>query len=399
MKKIAIIGTAGVPGRYGGFETLAHHLVTNLNTKFQFHVYNSQKVYEKNERPPYWQGARIHYLPFKANGIQSIIYDIISVIHAIFYADVLLILGVSGGIIIPFVRLFTNRKIIVNIDGMEWRREKWGAWVKRFLKFSELLAVKYSHADVADNEAIKRYTSIYYKTLSHQIEYGADHVQNNTVNKALMKKYPFMGKPYAFKVARIEPENNIHMILRSFANLPKKNIVMVGNWNSNEYGKEMLKKYKDFKNIFLLDPVYDQEELDQIRSNCYVYIHGHSAGGTNPSLVEAMYLELPIVSFDVSYNRSTTDNEAIYYKDTDELTAIIENTTFNRYKSVAERMKHIANRKYTWGIVSRKYANIIYSFDHNYVKKQVMPKLSKLDYRLLLKYEIGHMRYVKPYFK
>lgn len=110
MKKVAIIGTVGIPSRYGGFETLAHHLTAQLKEEFQFTVYCSKKAYQKYERPSFFNNARLIYLPFDANGVQSIVYDVFSILHAIFYADTLLILGVSGGLVIPFVRLFTAKK-------------------------------------------------------------------------------------------------------------------------------------------------------------------------------------------------------------------------------------------------------------------------------------------------
>jgi glycosyltransferase involved in cell wall biosynthesis len=399
MKKVAIIGTAGVPGRYGGFETLAHHLVKQLNKSFSLSVYNTKKIYQPHERPKFWNGARIHYLPFNANGSQSIVYDILSILHAVFYADVLVVLGVSGGIILPFVRLFTRRKIIVNIDGLEWRRQKWGMWVKKFLKFSEYLAIKFSHADITDNESIKKYAAIYYKTLSLQIEYGADHVQKVPLDASLKKKYSFLHKPYAFKVARIEPENNLHMILEAFTAFPQKNLVIVGNWDNSDYGRKLKKDFAPFPNIFLLDPIYDQTSLDQIRANCHVYIHGHSAGGTNPSLVEAMYLGLPVVAFDVSYNVATTENKALFFKDTMALKNIVKNTTFSAYRKNAGQMIEIAKRRYTWEIIAKKYANLILSFDHQYVKKPVFSKLSKLDNNWLIKNEFGHMRNSKLYYE
>ena len=123
MKKVAIIGTAGVPARYGGFETLVHQLVGQLNKEFKLYVYCSNTYYKKEERIKHWNGARLFYLPFNSNGAQSIVYDIISILHALFYADTLIVLGVSGGILIPLVKIFTRKKIIINIDGLEWRRQ------------------------------------------------------------------------------------------------------------------------------------------------------------------------------------------------------------------------------------------------------------------------------------
>ena len=188
MKKIAIIGTVGIPSRYGGFETLAHHITDHLKDEFEFTVYCSKRAYDKNERTTYFNKAKLVYLPFNANGIQSVIYDSVSILHSLFFCDTLLVLGVSGGIAVPFVRLFTNKKVIVNIDGLEWRRKKWNRFGKWFLKFSEKVAVKFSHADITDNEAIKRYTSINYKTLSHLIEYGGDHTIVFGLKKLYVKK-------------------------------------------------------------------------------------------------------------------------------------------------------------------------------------------------------------------
>ncbi len=391
-KKIAIIGTAGVPSRYGGFETLAHHLVKNLEETFHLSVYCSKVLYKKEERVNYWNGARLIYLPFSANGIQSIIYDIASMIHALFFADVLIVLGVSGGIFIPVIKLFTRKKVIVNIDGLEWRRDKWSTPVKKFLKLSERLAVKFSDADVTDNAAIKRYTAMYYKTLSHQIEYGGDHCQKVKLIKSDYAEYGFLKYPYAFKVCRIEPENNVHIILNAFAQLPSKTLVMIGNWQNSEYGIELFEKFSQFENIHLLDPIYDQQKLDKIRFNCYVYLHGHSAGGTNPSLVEAMYLNLPVIAFDVSYNRATTEDKALFFKDESSLQELLETTSLSQYTTVKKALKLVADKKYTWSIIAQKYAQLVYCFDHDYQKSSVRSKISRLEETYLIGQGLGHLK-------
>ena len=323
-----------------------------LAEKFDLHVYNSSKFYKKEERKKTWKKATLHYIPFNANGMQSIIYDIISMIHALFYADVLLVLGVSGGIFIPFVRIFTNKKIIVNIDGLEWRREKWNKYAKKFLKLSEFLSVKFSHADITDNASIKRYAAIYYKTLSHQIEYGADHTSGRKMTSSLLKEFPFLRNPYAFKVARIEPENNIHLILEAFSRIPSKQLVVIGNWQASSYGSKLREAYNRFDHIHLLDPIYDQAKLDMIRSNCFVYIHGHSAGGTNPSLVEAMYLGLPVLAYRVSYNQATTEEQAFFFSNADDLEELLTSRQLKDYKSLGEKMKSIARRRYVWSVIA-----------------------------------------------
>jgi hypothetical protein len=133
-KKIAIIGTVGLPANYGGFETLTEHLIEDLGQKHTITVYCSGKKYPASARKATYKGANLRYIPLDANGIQSIPYDSISILHALFYADVLLILGVAGAWILPFVRWFTNKKIIISIDGIEWKRDKWN-WLAKWYLF------------------------------------------------------------------------------------------------------------------------------------------------------------------------------------------------------------------------------------------------------------------------
>lgn len=398
MKRVAIIGTVGIPSKYGGFETLAHFLTKELKDEFEFTVYCSKKSYSKEERIDNLYGAKLVYLPFKANGIQSIIYDMISMIHAIFIADTLLILGVSGGLLIPFLRKFTRKKIIINIDGLEWRRNKWGKFTKKFLKLSERAAVRFSHGDITDNLSIKRYTSINYKTLSNLIEYGGDHTEKVNITSKDRFKYPFLSRDYAFKVARIEPENNIRLVLEAFSKL-KTTLVIIGNWNNSAYGKQLKKDYSTFPNIKLLDPIYEQRILDLIRGNCSLYIHGHSAGGTNPSLVEAMSLALPIISFDVSYNRATTEDKCLYFKTTEELIAVVENSSIESLQLQKKVMLEIATRRYSWKSIARKYKNLIYSFDFNYSKQNIRPKIENVNISKLQHKGVSHLKNTKPYYK
>ena len=366
MKRVAIIGTAGVPAKYGGFETLAHHLVQNIADDYELSVYCSKVYYPLEERVKHWHKARLYYLPFNANGAQSVVYDIVSMFHAIRRNDVLLILGVSGGIFLPLIRLFTRKKIIVNIDGLEWKRQKWGKLTRRFLKFSERLAIRFSHEEVTDNMALKHYTAEEYHSVSHLVEYGSDHVQVKAKDEVDFSGFEYAKEylnahcgQYAMKVCRIEPENNIHIVLEAFSHNGAMPLLMIGNWNNSEYGKTLRHKFADCDSITLFDPIYNQDILDQLRSNCCIYVHGHSAGGTNPSLVEAMWLGLPIVAYDVAYNLETTEYSALYFHHVGDLKRQLEHATQDDLKRIGEKMRSIAERRYTWAIISRKYASII----------------------------------------
>jgi glycosyltransferase involved in cell wall biosynthesis len=387
-KKIAIIGTVGVPANYGGFETLAEHLIEDLGKKHDITVYCSGKKYPKAERVATYKNAKLKYLPLDANGIQSIPYDTISIFHALFFADVLLILGVAGAWILPFVRLFTNKKIIISIDGIEWKRDKWNILAKWYLFWAEGLAVKYSHIDISDNEAIQDYTAARYGSLSRIIEYGADHTLKVPITKDAVLQYPFLKSRYAFKVCRIEPENNVHVILDAFAKTDIMPLVLVGNWDKSDYGKSLKAQYAAHPNIFVIDPIYNQEKLDVLRSNAALYVHGHSAGGTNPSLVEAMYLGLPIVAYGVSYNRVTTENRAIYFESLEDLIAEINDLYTVKLNTIGQEMEKIAKRRYTWGHIAFKYELLVNESLTLTKKMNVEAETKNVPYKQLL--ELGH---------
>jgi glycosyltransferase involved in cell wall biosynthesis len=328
LKKVAIIGSVGVPANYGGFETLAENLAERLNENFEIHIYCSNHNYPKNERLREYNGAALHYLPFKANGPQSIAYDIVSIAHAAAYADTLLILGVPGAILIPIIRLFTRKKVLLNIDGLEWKRAKWRVSAKLFLRISEFIGVTFSTLVIADNQGIQNHINSTYEKASKLIPYGGDsNIEEVSDDNNLISSQDFFGKPYALAVCRIEPENNIDIILEAFKRNKSTNIVIIGNWENSQYGKLLKLKYSSCGNVYLMNPVYEKTFLNHIRANSSMYVHGHSAGGTNPSLVEAMCSSLPIIAFDVEYNRYTTENSALFFNDTSSLQYIIEKSS------------------------------------------------------------------------
>ncbi len=355
-KRIAVIGCVGIPAKYGGFETFAEYLAKELADDFEITIYCSAGAYpEKRES---YLGAKLKYIHLNANGIQSILYDIFSMLDACLHkADVLLILGVGGCLFLPVLRFFWYRKkIITNIDGLEWRRDKWSKSAKKFLKFSEVCAVRYSDCAVGDNKVITDYIKEEYKKDGVLIEYGSSHVNPVAPTRELQEKYPFTKEKYCFCVCRIEPENNIEMILEAFS---RRNAVlaMAGNWNNSEYGRKLFERYSAYKNIHLLHPVYDGTEINYLRGNCHIYVHGHSCGGTNPSLIEAMALGRAIFACDVNFNRETTEGKAIYFSDAADLSEKID-TDEHVLEQVRIDMAEIAQRRYTWQRIAGLYRNL-----------------------------------------
>lgn len=353
-KKIAIIGTNGLPGRYGGWDQLMNHIIELPN---DFTVYTSS--YDATKGLKTFKGAKIEIIKLKANGIQSIPYDILSMIHAVYKKqDVLLILGTSGCLFLPIIRLF-KKKIVLNVDGAEWKRGKWNDFAQWFLRKSEKFGVKYADVVIVDNKVIQNDIFNDYGVKGELIEYGGDNAKYVPMSHETSKLYNIKAKEYAFKVCRIEPENNIDLILEAFAGKTLK-LIIIGNWDFSQYGKSLRLEYSNYSNLILLDPIYDQTQLDELRGNCTLYIHGHSVGGTNPSLVEAMNLGLCCIVFKVNYNLETTENSALYFSSKDELSDIItkyDNKQIN-LSSYRQQMKEIAKRRYLWSIITEKYSEL-----------------------------------------
>ncbi|MBL1385265.1 MAG: DUF1972 domain-containing protein [Colwellia sp.] len=341
---ISVIGTVGVPACYGGFESLVENLLPSRKIDL---IYCTRKAYE-NELSEY-KGSRLKYWSLDANGVQSIPYDVISIAHSLLFTkNDLLVLGVSGAIAIPFFKLFSKRKVVTNIDGLEWKRAKWGKTAKWFLKFSEKVAVKFSDKVIADNAAIAEHVLTAYNKQAEVIAYGGDH--------AVKGHLPAEKEAFSLALCRIEPENNVKMILEAYAQVPNQSLKFIGNWNNSEFGKELKNRFGVFNNIELIDPIYDLEQLFKLRSKAARYIHGHSAGGTNPSLVEMMFFDLPIYCFDCNYNRASTEDKAMYFSSSEHLVELLN--TKNEDLTIAKQMLEVSKRRYTWSIVKQQYENL-----------------------------------------
>lgn len=354
--KIALIGTVGVPGRYGGFETLADNLVRyhdRVECPGQLTVYCSGPSYP--EKAPKYLSAKLRYSRFKANGAQSVIYDIVTMIRAVFEGhNVLLVLGVSGAVLFPIIRLVSRTKIITNVDGIEWRRDKWKGLARWFLRFSEKTAVRFSHRVIADNQGIADWINESYGVKAEVIAYGGDNAVEQPPSVADSDLPIALPADYALALCRIEPENNIEMILEAFASAGKP-LAFVGNWANSDYGRDVRTRFESYDNIFLIDPIYDAGPLYQVRAGAASYIHGHSAGGTNPSLVEMMHFGIPVVAFDCVFNRNTTENRARFFSsaaDLAELAAVKDETG-------GDVMLEIARRRYVWDTISREYFDLL----------------------------------------
>lgn len=352
MKKIAIVGIQGVPAKYGGFESLVENIIgDNCPRDVHYTVFCSSKDYAK--RLAEYKDATLKYIPLHANGVQSIPYDMVGLMRSICGYDAIVVLGVSGCLFLPIFRLLCRKKLIVNIDGLEHRRAKWGKMARWVLHKSEAMAVRLADVVIADNKGIQDYVWETYHRRAELIAYGGDHVLRDVPMETqleVLQRYGVKDNDYAITVCRIEPENNSRMILEAFAR-SGRNLVFIGNWERSEYGRTLKTEFGKHENIHCVDAVYDLDTLYALRSRCRCYIHGHSAGGTNPSLVEAMFFGKHILAFDVVYNRETTNNEAYYFSDREKLIELLSLPDFKN----GEPLREYARQHYTWKHIAEQY--------------------------------------------
>lgn len=308
---IAILGTRGIPNHYGGFEQYAELLSVYLvKNGFNVTVYNSHNhPYQEKT----FKGVHIRHIydPEKQIGtVGQFIYDLgcILDIRKSNY-DIIYQLGYTSSAVFNF--LLPSKSIIVtNMDGFEWKRSKYNRMVKQFLKYSERLAVKHADYIIADSLGIKSYIDDKYSCDSFYTSYIAEipkqyHAQHLT-------EYQLRPGGYNLLVARMEPENNVEMIIRAHSAMPDITLAIIGSTNT-PLGKELKSRYQQFPNIRFLDGVYEKAAIDSIRHSSNLYFHGHSVGGTNPSLLEAMACQCNILAHDNIFNRSVLGSDALYF--------------------------------------------------------------------------------------
>lgn len=357
--KIAIIGTRGIPNNYGGFEQLAQYLSLGLQEKgHDVSVYNSHNhPYKENN----WQGIHIIHKtdPEKKIGTAGqFIYDLNCVLDARKRNfDVILNLGYTSSAI--WLRLFPKKsKVITNMDGLEWKRTKFSPKVQRFLMYSEKLAVTHSQFLVADSLAIKNYLEKKYNAASHFIAYGAE-LFTNFDERVLI---PYKVKPFSYNmlIARMEPENNIEMILEGVKlSSSKQPFFVVGN-QTNKFGAYLVEKFKQDDHIIFTGPIYDTTIINNLRHFCSLYFHGHSVGGTNPSLLEAMGCEALIAAHDNEFNKSVLGSDAFYFSIPHEISALLEKPSRDERSAVFIRNNYAKiERDYSWNKIISQYEQLM----------------------------------------
>jgi glycosyltransferase involved in cell wall biosynthesis len=351
--KIAILGTRGVPNNYGGFEHIAGHLSRGLVQKgHEVTVYNSSKhPYRENQ----WHGVHIRHCfdpEFLIGTAGQFLYDLNCILDARKRNyDIILMLGYTSSSI--WGSLYPKDAIIItNMDGMEWKRSKYAKPVKKFLRFAERLAVQSSRFHIADSPVIKQYLDKKYNINSKYIAYGAGLYP--VADENLLNEYGLYKYQYFLLMARMEPENNIEMILDGYAlTNSKTKFVVIGN-TSSRFGKSLIEKYRNDTRIVFLGALFNEIKVQTLTTFCKLYFHGHSVGGTNPSLLDAMAAKAPIAVHNNVFNNAVVKGNALQFKSPTDVFNLINanhysNETFIRYNYAT-----IAD-DYTWEKIVNQY--------------------------------------------
>ena len=310
--KIAILGTRGIPNNYGGFEQFAEFVSVGLLKKgHEVTVYNPYShPYKNNE----FKGVKIIRAKSPEHTIGSaanFIYDYYCLKDAT-KRNFDIVYEAGYATCSPFFYLLKNSKIklITNLDGLEWKRSKWNFFTKKLMKYLEFLAVHRSHYLIADNAGIQEYYKEKYNANSFLVAYGA----NISLTYSEEDLQPFKVQPgnYFMLIARMEPENNIDMVLQAYKISGRTEpFLVIGKYNT-KYGRYLFNKHNT-KQIKFLGSIYDKKILDSLRFYCKAYLHGHSVGGTNPSLLEAMAASAFIIANKNPFNASVLKSNALFF--------------------------------------------------------------------------------------
>lgn len=352
-----IVGIVGVPGSYGGFETLADYLLDSTELRRKgVTVYCERSI--ARDQGGWYKGARLLPVRWRANGWQSVLFDSVGLWKASRAGGVVLVLGTSATFWLPLLRqLFPDVRYVVNMAGLEWARSKWGGPAQRLLKYNEAAAARHAQVFIADNQGLVDYVEETYGRKAVFIAYGGDQFEAVTQDASIFGDYDLPDR-YDFAMARAQVDNNVQVILDSYveSGLP---LVFVSNWRSSDFGQKMLDEYGGHPNLHLIGPIYDGGKVKALHGRVRLYVHGHSAGGTNPVLVQAMWGGLPTAAFDVNFNRHTTRNRAFYFRSAAELAELARRTEPASLRRCGAELRQIAEDEYSWSGIRKAYERVL----------------------------------------
>lgn len=355
--KIGILGTRGIPNHYGGFEQFAEFFSTYAASKgHEVHVYNSHNhPYQKKD----FKGVHIvHcYDPEKTIGtIGQFLYDLNCIRDARKRNfDIILQLGYTSSSV--WFSLHPKKAVVLtNMDGLEWKRSKYSKLVQKALQVAERLAVKKSDYLIADSIGIQKYIQEKYQKESTYIAYGAYNFENT--NFDILKEYQVEAQNFNMILARFEPENNLDMVLEGVATADEKTPILVVGNHDTKYGTYIKNKFSSAEHIRFIGAVYNLDHLNNLRYFSNVYFHGHTVGGTNPSLLEAMASKALIAAHDNDFNKGVLLENAYYFSSAEEVKKILNTIKKSDNLRFVENNYAVIASTFNWEKINEQYLQL-----------------------------------------
>ena len=355
--KIAILGTRGIPNHYSGFEQFAEFFSVFLVEKgHDVFVYNSHNhPYQEKT----FNGVNIihqHDPEYKLGTFGQFIYDYNCIMDSRKRNfDIILQLGYTSNSIWYFL-LPKKPIIITNMDGLEWKRSKYSKPVQQFLKFAERLAVKSSDFLISDSLGIQKYINSKYNVTSTYIAYGAKVF--SSPNEEILKEYDVLKHNYNMIMARFEPENNIETILDGIVLAGHETTVLVLGNHQTKYGDYLKNKFKTHKQIRFIGAEFDINKLNNLRYFSNFYFHGHSVGGTNPSLLEAMASNAFIIAHDNHFNKTILQQNGYYFSNPADIKNIIDRIKKNDNLQLVQNNFDAIENEFNWDKINGEYLQL-----------------------------------------
>jgi len=356
-----MVGTRGVPARYGGFETCVEQVGERLvKAGHDVVVYcrTTAGPDELDEYPTEHLGMKLVYMPaIPKKTVETLSHTAVSALHLMRHpVDAALVFNSANA---PFVPLLRARGIPVatHVDGLEWKRAKWRGAGRVYYRMAESLAVRWSDALIADAQGIADYYDAEFGAQTELIAYGAPILINESTD--LVQRLGLQPRRYHLVVARFEPENHVDMIVEGYCRTRSKlPLVVVG---AAPYADEYTARIRSLSDdrVKLLGSVWDQDQLDQLYANCMTYLHGHSVGGTNPSLLRAAGAGAATIAYDVNFNREVLERSGRYFRTAQDAADEIELAEVDEYETVRRgALARARALNYDWDEVARRYEDL-----------------------------------------
>jgi glycosyltransferase involved in cell wall biosynthesis len=355
--RIAMVGTRGVPARYGGFETAVEEVGRRLADRgHQVRVYCRASAGQ--ERPAQYEGMDLVWLPaVRRRSLETLSHTALSVAHLVAHrTDAVFVFNAANAPFLPFLRL-ARLPVATHVDGLEWRRSKWGPTGRRYYRMAESLAVRWSDGLIADAVGVADYYTEEFGASTRLISYGAPVIDPGSGRLAELDLTP---GGYHLVVARFEPENHVLEMVRGFVDSPsQRSLVVVGSAPYSTAYTEQVAAAADDPRVRLLGGVWDPALLDQLYAGALTYLHGHSVGGTNPSLLRAIGAGTATIAWDVSFNRGVLGDAGWYVSNPAAVAAQVEAAEAD-LAEVARRAEASAARAgdYDWDDVADGYERL-----------------------------------------